>query len=92
MTLGDGRREEFDALLVASGHHWDPRLPSYPGTFGGELLHSHAYKRAEPFAGKRVLVIGGGNSACDIAVESARTARRGRTSACAAATGSFPSS
>jgi len=46
VTLGDGRLEEFDALLVASGHHWDPRMPSYPGTFGGELLHSHAYKTA----------------------------------------------
>ena len=72
VTLRDGRREEFDALLVASGHHWDPRMPSYPGTFGGELLHSHAYKTAERFAGQRVLVIGGGNSACDIAVETAR--------------------
>jgi cation diffusion facilitator CzcD-associated flavoprotein CzcO len=68
LTLGDGRREDFDALLVASGHHWDPRMPSYPGTFSGTLLHSHAYKRAEPFAGQRVLVIGGGNSACDIPV------------------------
>jgi hypothetical protein len=76
VSLGDGRREEFDALLVASGHHWDPRMPSYPGTFTGELLHSHAYKTAEPFAGKRVLVIGGGNSACDIAVESARRSAR----------------
>src|SRR5215470_14751494 len=35
VTLGDGRREDFDALLVASGHHWDPRMPSYPGTFSG---------------------------------------------------------
>ena len=76
VTLGDGRREEFDALLVASGHHWDPRMPSYPGTFGGELLHSHAYKTAERFAGQRVLVIGGGNSACDIAVETARCSAR----------------
>ena len=76
VTLGDGRLEEFDALLVASGHHWDPRMPSYPGTFGGELLHSHAYKTAERFAGQRVLVIGGGNSACDIAVETARCSAR----------------
>jgi hypothetical protein len=76
VTLGDGRREEFDALLVASGHHWDPRMPSYPGTFSGELLHSHAYKTAERFAGQRVLVIGGGNSASDIAVETARCSAR----------------
>jgi hypothetical protein len=76
LTLGDGRREDFDALLVASGHHWDPRMPSYPGYFSGTLMHSHAYKRAEPFAGKRVLVIGGGNSACDIAVETSRVSER----------------
>lgn len=75
ITLGDGRIETFDHLMVANGHHWDPRLPEYPGTFTGEFLHSHAYKRAAPFAGKRVLVIGGGNSGCDIAVEVGRVAQ-----------------
>ena len=64
----------FDALVVCNGHHWKPRWPEYPGTFTGEYLHSHTFKRAAPFAGKRVLVIGGGNSACDIAVETSRVA------------------
>lgn len=70
----DGREwtERFSHLVVCNGHHWDPRWPSYPGTFTGEYLHAHQYKRATPFAGKRVLVIGGGNSACDIAVETSR--------------------
>ncbi len=68
--------EEFDWLFVANGHHWKPRLPSYPGTFSGRTLHSHDFKRAEPFRGERVLVIGGGNSACDVAVETARVAAR----------------
>lgn len=72
LELGDGTLETFDYLLVANGHHWDPRWPNYPGTFTGQYLHSHAYKRAEPFRGQRVLVIGGGNSACDIAVETSR--------------------
>jgi cation diffusion facilitator CzcD-associated flavoprotein CzcO len=73
----DGERaERFDALAVANGHHWRPRLPEYPGTFDGTLLHSHDYKRAAPFAGQRVLVIGGGNSACDVAVETARVSAR----------------
>jgi cation diffusion facilitator CzcD-associated flavoprotein CzcO len=72
LTLADGTVERFDHLLVASGHHWDPRMPEYPGTFSGELLHSHAFKTAEPFRAQRVLVIGGGNSACDIAVETSR--------------------
>ncbi len=73
---GEGRDEErrdtFDALVVANGHHWRPRLPEYPGTFTGTMLHSHDFKRAAPFTGQRVLVIGGGNSACDVAVETAR--------------------
>lgn len=64
----------FDYLLVANGHHWDPYLPTYPGHFDGELLHSHQYKKSEPFKGKRVLVVGGGNSACDVAVETSRVA------------------
>ncbi len=62
----------FDALVVANGHHWKPRMPEYPGHFTGRILHSHDYKRAAPFADQRVLVIGGGNSACDVAVETAR--------------------
>jgi hypothetical protein len=72
LTLGDGSVEDFDYLLVANGHHWNPRYPEYPGTFTGEYLHSHEFKSAAPFRDKRVLIIGGGNSACDIAVETGR--------------------
>jgi Flavin-binding monooxygenase-like len=72
LRLADGSVEHFDHLLVANGHHWNPRYPSYPGDFTGEILHSHDYKTAAPFKDKRVLVIGGGNSACDIAVETGR--------------------
>jgi len=61
-----------DRLIVCSGHHWKPNLPDYPGTFDGEILHAHDYRRAEPYRDKRVLVVGGGNSACDIAVETSR--------------------
>ena len=66
---------EFDALCVASGHHHTPRWPVYPGEFSGEYLHSHDYKRAAPFEDKRVLVLGGGNSACDVAVETSRISK-----------------
>jgi len=69
---GSGGEERFDHVLVANGHHWDPRMPSWPGTFAGRLIHSHDFKSAAPFRGQRVLVVGGGNSACDIAVETAR--------------------
>jgi hypothetical protein len=65
----------FDALAVCNGHHWKPRWPEYPGTFSGEVLHSHGFKRADPFKDKRILVVGGGNSACDIAVETSRVSK-----------------
>jgi hypothetical protein len=64
--------ERFDYLFVANGHHWDPLMPEHLNEFTGTVLHAHDYKRAEPFRDQRVLVIGGGNSACDIAVEIAR--------------------
>lgn len=64
----------FDHLIVCSGHHREPLLPDYPGTFSGRVLHSREYKRPEPFEGQRVLVVGGGNSACDIAVDVSRVA------------------
>lgn len=66
------KTEIFDALAVCNGHHWKPRYPEYPGTFSGKLMHSHDVKRFAEFSDKRVLVIGGGNSACDVAVESSR--------------------
>ncbi|MDX5593428.1 flavin-containing monooxygenase [Pseudovibrio sp. SPO723] len=68
--------DSFDAVCVCNGHHHTPRYPDYPGEFNGEFLHSHEFKRAERFRGKRILVIGGGNSACDVAVETARVSAR----------------
>mgnify|MGYP001158407749 FL=1 len=68
-------KTKFDALVVCNGHHHVPRYPNYPGKFEGEFLHSHDYKSAAPFKGKNVLVIGGGNSACDVAVETSRVSK-----------------
>jgi len=68
--------ERFDKLVVANGHHSVPRWPDPPGELSIDYLHSHDFKRAAPFADKRVLVIGGGNSACDIAVETSRVSAR----------------
>lgn len=70
------RAEIADVLVVANGHHWKPRWPHYPGHLDAQYLHSHDFKRAEPFRDKRVLVIGGGNSACDVAVETSRVSQR----------------
>ena len=73
----DGPKEEiFDYLIVCSGHHREPLIPNYRGLFSGEVLHSSRYRRPEIFRDKRVLVVGGGNSACDIAVDVARVAQK----------------
>ena len=70
----------YDAVLVANGHHWDARLPepAFPGadTFTGVQVHSHDYKTFDGFEAKRVLVLGIGNSACDIAVETSKVSAR----------------
>jgi dimethylaniline monooxygenase (N-oxide forming) len=68
--------ERYDAVLVANGHHWDARWPepAFPGAdeFAGEQIHAHEYREPDTLRGKRVLVLGIGNSAVDIAVESSR--------------------
>src|ERR1700761_4202287 len=73
----EGREtNRYDALLVANGHHWDARWPepAFPGAdwFEGEQIHAHEYREPETLRDKRVLVLGIGNSAVDIAVESSR--------------------
>ncbi|MDW3210637.1 MAG: NAD(P)-binding domain-containing protein [Reichenbachiella sp.] len=73
---GETQTQTFTDLIVSNGHHWQPRYPSYPGKFTGEYLHSHQFKKAAPFTGKKVLVIGGGNSACDVAVETSRVSKK----------------
>ena len=72
ITLSTGAVKHYDALVVANGHHWAARIPEYPGTFSGTQLHSHDYRSPfEPVncVGKRVLVVGMGNSAMDVASE-----------------------
>lgn len=67
-----GTMREFDLLVVGNGHHWDARWAEFPGEFTGESIHSHHYIDPQtPLAltGKRILVVGIGNSAADITVE-----------------------
>lgn len=61
--------ETFAGLLIANGTLSTPNMPSFEGDFSGELIHSSAYRNAQQFAGNRVLIIGAGNSGCDIAVD-----------------------
>ena len=78
----EGNREanRYRAVMVANGHHWDPRWPEppFPGSeeFSGEQMHAHHYREPEVLRGKRVLVLGIGNSATDIAVEASRIAEK----------------
>ncbi|TGK19410.1 monooxygenase [Leptospira fluminis] len=75
-SKGKNKVENFDFLMIANGHHWDPKYPTYEGKFTGKFMHSHDFKGVtEDWRGKDVLIIGGGNSACDVAVESARLAK-----------------
>ncbi|MGL4556267.1 MAG: flavin-containing monooxygenase [Afipia sp.] len=75
VTTCDGRARSYRAVVVANGHLWDPRLPSFPGTFDGVAIHSSEYRTAAPFDDKNVLVVGIGNSAVDIAVDLCKRAR-----------------
>jgi len=72
------RTESYRAVIVANGHHWKPRWPEppFPGAedYEGEQMHVHHYRESDVLEGKRVLVLGIGNSAVDVAVESSRIA------------------
>ncbi len=74
ITLECGEVHTFDTLIVGNGHHWDARWPEppFPGNFDGIQLHSHEYIDSftpHDLHGKRVLVVGVGNSAMDISCE-----------------------
>jgi dimethylaniline monooxygenase (N-oxide forming) len=85
VRLDSGESRHYAALIVANGHHWNPRWPepAFPGSerFAGTQMHAHAYIDNSIFAGKRVIVVGMGNSAMDIAVESSYVAERTMLSA-----------
>ncbi|XP_009460830.1 PREDICTED: dimethylaniline monooxygenase [N-oxide-forming] 4 [Nipponia nippon] len=83
VTETDGVQEShiFDAVMVCTGHYQEPHLPlaSFPGIdtrFKGQYLHSQEYKDVEAFRGKRVLVVGIGNTGGDLSVELSRVAAK----------------
>jgi cation diffusion facilitator CzcD-associated flavoprotein CzcO len=78
VLLDSGVERSYDMVLVANGHHWDPRWPepAFPGRFDGTQLHSHRYLENSGLRDKNVLIVGIGNSAMDIAVESSFVARK----------------
>lgn len=64
----DGQKQEFDTVCVATGHLTKPlHVPEFQDGFKGDYMHSHYYRSPEAFQGKRVCIVGVGNSAVDIA-------------------------
>lgn len=76
VALDDGDERSYAALCLATGANWHPVIPDLPGTFSGEAIHSFEYRSPDLFRGRRVLIVGAGNSGCDIACDAARAARR----------------
>jgi cation diffusion facilitator CzcD-associated flavoprotein CzcO len=59
--------DTFDAVAVCSGLHHVPLMPEIPGAdqFKGQVIHSSFLKEGTELTGKRVIVVGGGESAAD---------------------------
>jgi len=77
--LRRGERTEsrtYASVTIANGHNWFPKRPEIPGRFDGKVLHSADYREPSVFRGKRVLVVGAGNTGCDLVVEAAQNAAR----------------
>ncbi len=72
VTLSTGERIDYDGVFVANGHLWDPYVPDVPGAFTGPQIHSGSYRNTDDISGERVLVVGAGNSGCDLAVDVAQ--------------------
>ncbi|WP_277369685.1 flavin-containing monooxygenase [Rhodococcus rhodochrous] len=72
---GAATTELYRGVVVANGTLATPNHPQIPGGFDGEILHTSAYKDPTIFRGKRVLIVGAGNSGCDIAVDAVHHAR-----------------
>lgn len=66
---GETRPRIYDGLVVTTGHHWDPKMPKYPGRFAGEVLHSIDVKDRDQLRDKRVVIVGAGNTGCDLAAD-----------------------
>ncbi|MCS3844742.1 NAD(P)/FAD-dependent oxidoreductase [Microbacterium sp. AK031] len=59
----------YEGVVIAIGTLAEPNVPSFVGEFDGELMHTSAYKSAAQLDGRRVLIVGAGNSGCDLAVD-----------------------
>lgn len=74
VTRAGGRTTAHRRVVVCTGAQWHPNIPELPGDFTGEIRHTVGYRSPDELRGKRVLVVGAGNSGCDIACDAARDA------------------
>ena len=72
--IAGARPRLYRALVIATGHHDIPRFPKIPGKFTGEIMHSRDYRSVKQLIDKVVVVVGAGNSACDIVVDATSVA------------------
>ncbi len=75
VELDTGERYRYGAVCIANGHLNDPNWAEFSGEFTGEMIHSCEYRNSDIFADKRVLIIGAGNSGCDLAVDAIHRAK-----------------
>ncbi len=76
VTLQGGEARRYAGVVLAIGQQWTPKQPALPGSYSGEVRHASAYRSIKELEGRRVLVVGGGNSGCDIAVDAGIVAKR----------------
>ena len=62
LDTGEVQTRQYGSVINACGHHWDPLWPELKGDFKGALSHAHSYRSPQPYKGKRVCIIGAGNS------------------------------
>ena len=70
VSLSTGESRDFATLIVANGRLREPITPDYPGKFSGEAFHAKHYKHPDCLRRKKVLIVGAGNTGCDIAMDS----------------------
>lgn len=74
VSTSNGKTTHYESVIVANGHHWNPRYPepNFKGKFTGDTMHVHHYRTPEVLENKSIVILGFGNSAVDLACEAAR--------------------
>ncbi|KAI0218819.1 Dimethylaniline monooxygenase [N-oxide-forming] 5 [Lamellibrachia satsuma] len=75
---GDVTRDEYDAVMICNGHHWEPNRPRLEGedVFKGRVIHSLQYRDHRGYEDKKVVVVGIGNTGGDIVIDLSRIAKQ----------------